>query len=256
MEGHGGVEGETRAEYEVRREREALWGAQEGLKERVERRAEKGGTLNGDWFLNYVTKGLRWAPKSASMHMLPCNLLCRRPVENRAMYQTPTAQRESVIHLECLSLLCALGHLSLSLSLSLSLTSRLFISNLVRSRCISSVSIKLVLFPLLLQCAGLFAGPEIYSLFLIAYSSCYSKSIELHSAGVAISGKMSSSVHGYLHLPDNIMWISALHQPETRQHVGKKHGWWLGLMCGMRVDVHLILLLIVQLLCEQGIQIG
>lgn len=58
--------------------------------------------------------------------------------------------------------------------LHLSSTCWHFMSISVRSRCISSVCIHLVLFPPLIPCAGLFSGPQILSLF---DSSCCSKSI-------------------------------------------------------------------------------
>lgn len=45
------------------------------------------------------------------------------------------------------------------------------------------------------SCVLAFSQGQGYFLFLIAHSSCNNKSIELHSAGIAISGKMSSTVH-------------------------------------------------------------
>lgn len=74
-------------------------------------------------------------------------------------------------------------------------------------------------------------------------SSCYSRSIELHSAGVALRGNVGSSVHG--------CWNLLGHETE-----------WMGFHADVnprleptpRCVAYLVILLIVGLHCEQGAQ--
>lgn len=130
------------------------------MKEKAEPGAEKGGTSGEDWFVDYVTTEVEINAR-VHVHAYAPSQISRQPVKSRVVCQTPTAQYDSIIESAVrLRRLCALRRLSLSL------TSGLFINNLVRSHCISSVFIKLVLFPLLLR-AGLFTGPEIFSVFTV-----------------------------------------------------------------------------------------
>lgn len=100
------------------------------------------------------------------------------------------------------------------------------------------------------MCAGLLKR---YFLFLTAYSSCNSKSIELYSAGVAISGKMSSSVHSCWHLSDEIMEWTGFQlyinlRRESMLRWDKATDWDYWVVC---MYLYLIIVLIVRLLCEQ-----
>lgn len=86
-----------------------------------------------------------------------------------------------------------------------SLGAGLFISSLVRSRCIWSVFVKLMLFPLLHLCWHFFfffARPKIFTLF---NSPQYSKLIVSFCWHGLQQGKR---VHRCWHLPDNVMeWM-------------------------------------------------